>query len=105
MRVRSIQDIRTIIDSFIWQDDDAAGFNQWQRAGMKTLRIIYAIIRDMTEGQLSLRAMSLVYYTVIAIVPMLALTFSVLKGLGVHNSLEPFLLGTCLLYTSPSPRD
>jgi len=94
MRVRSLQDLRTIVDGFIWQDDDAAGYNQWQRAGMKALRIVYAIIRDMTEGQLSLRAMSLVYYTVIAIVPLLALTFSVIKGLGVHNSLEPFLLST-----------
>lgn len=94
MSVRSIQDLRTMVDSFVWQDDDAAGYNAWQRAGMKTLRILYAIIRDMAEGQLSLRAMSLVYYTVIAAVPMLALTFSVLKGLGVHNSLRPFLQGT-----------
>lgn len=94
MSVRYIQDLRTIVDRFIWQDDIAAGYNAWQRAGMKALRIFYAIIRDLTEGQLSLRAMSLVYYTVIATVPMLALTFSVLKGLGVHNSLRPFLQGT-----------
>ena len=36
--------------------------------------------------------MSLVYYTVIAVIPLLALTFSVLKGIGAHNTMEPALL-------------
>lgn len=65
----------------------------WQRTLVRTAQIFYAVIRDLGSGQISLRAMSLVYYTVIAIVPLLALTFSVLKGLGVHNTLEPTLLG------------
>jgi len=65
----------------------------WQRSGLRGLQIAFAVLRDITEGHLSLRAMSLVYYTIIAIVPMLALTFAVLKGLGVHNAMEPALLG------------
>lgn len=44
------------------------------------------------QGQLSLRAMSLVYTTLLSLTPLLALGFSLLKALGVHNSLEPFLL-------------
>jgi membrane protein len=48
--------------------------------------------RDLLDGQLSMRAMSLVYTTLLSMVPMLALGFSVLKALGVHNSLEPVLL-------------
>jgi membrane protein len=36
--------------------------------------------------------MSLVYTTLLSVVPFLALGFSVLKALGVHNSLEPVLL-------------
>ncbi|MFQ6024184.1 MAG: YhjD/YihY/BrkB family envelope integrity protein [Acidiferrobacterales bacterium] len=43
------------------------------------------------QGQLSLRAMSLVYTTMLSLVPLLAVTFSVLKAFGVHNQLEPFL--------------
>jgi hypothetical protein len=35
--------------------------------------------------------MSLVYTTMFAIVPLLALAFSVLKGLGVHRDFEPIL--------------
>ncbi len=64
----------------------------WQRIVIKALRILYAVIRDLKDGQLSLRAMSLVYTTVIAVVPLLALSFSVLKGFGLHNEVEPMLL-------------
>ncbi len=39
-----------------------------------------------------MRAMSLVYTTLLSLVPFLALGFSVLKALGAHNSLEPVLL-------------
>jgi len=61
--------------------------------GLKnSIRIFVAVLRDLRGGQLSMRAMSLVYTTVIAIVPLLALSFSVLKGFGMHNSLEPALI-------------
>lgn len=60
--------------------------------GLRALQVAYAVARDLAQGQLSLRAMSLVYYTVISFIPLLALTFSVLKGLGAHNSMEPALL-------------
>lgn len=64
----------------------------WHRFLLRSARISYAVIRDLGEGQLSLRAMGLVYYTVISMIPLLALTFSVLKGLGAHNAMEPALL-------------
>lgn len=54
-------------------------------------RYAFVLGRDLLEGQLSMRAMSLVYTTLLSIVPLLALAFSVLKALGVHNSLEPVL--------------
>lgn len=54
-------------------------------------KISLATYRDLTDGQLSLRAMSLVYTTLITLVPLLALSFSVLKGFGVHNEIEPWL--------------
>jgi membrane protein len=56
-------------------------------------RFAYAISRDFVEGDLTLRAMSLVYTTMLAIVPLLAFVFSVLKGLGVHRDFEPILQG------------
>lgn len=58
---------------------------------VRPLRYVYAIGRDLARGQLTLRAMSLVYTTLLSIVPLLALSFSVLKGLGYHHDLEPVL--------------
>jgi len=55
------------------------------------LRILFAVGRDMTSGQLNLYAMSLVYTTILSIVPMLALIFSVLKAFNVQDSLTPML--------------
>jgi membrane protein len=54
-------------------------------------RYAYALLRDLMLGDLSLRAMSLVYTTMIAIVPLLAFSFSLLKGLGFHRDLAPIL--------------
>lgn len=58
---------------------------------IKLLRLIYASVREFTEGELTLRAMSLVYTTLLSLVPLLAFSFSVLKAFGVHNQLEPIL--------------
>jgi membrane protein len=54
-------------------------------------RFVYALVRDLLEGQLTLRAMSLVYTTLLSVVPLLAFSFAVLKGFGVHRELEPRL--------------
>jgi membrane protein len=57
----------------------------------RILRYPYALIRDVIRGDLTLRAMSLVYTTLLSVVPLIALSFSVLKGLGYHRDLEPIL--------------
>lgn len=76
---------------FIWQSDKAY-LPPWKRKLFHILQVIYVLIRDLGEGQLTLRAMSLVYTTLLSIVPFIALSFSVLKGFGVHNQVEPMLL-------------
>ncbi|WP_218668194.1 YihY/virulence factor BrkB family protein [Vreelandella utahensis] len=57
----------------------------------RQLRVGYAVGRDLMAGQLNLHAMSLVYTTLLSMVPLLALSFSVLKAMGVHNQLTPVL--------------
>ena len=46
-------------------------------------QIAWLLLRDVAEGRLNLYAMSLVYSTLIAIVPLLAFAFAALKGLGI----------------------
>jgi len=75
------------IDQFIWGDAlDRRGLPG--RAVATVLRYLYAMLRDVFQGQLTLRAMSLVYTTLLSIVPLLAFSFSVLKGFGVHEDLK-----------------
>ncbi len=54
-------------------------------------RILYRVSDDFMQGQLTLRAMSLVYTTLLSLVPLLALSFSLLKAFGVHSQIEPLL--------------
>jgi len=77
--------------TFIW-DTSTEEIPAKYRPFISTLRIGHLVIRDLLDGQLTLRSMGLVYTTLLAMVPLLAVSFSVLKGFGVHNQLEPIML-------------
>jgi len=64
---------------------------KWRASTLRTVRLVLVLIRDLVSGELNLRSMSLVYTTLLSIVPLLALSFSVLKAFGVHNQIEPML--------------
>lgn len=77
------------IQAFLWPDSLPA--SPLAARGIMALRYVYALLRAYGQGELNLRAMSLVYTTMLAIAPLLAFSFSLLKGLGVHRQLEPLL--------------
>jgi membrane protein len=77
--------------AFLWRSDPAT-MPRLQAGFVHMVRIVYVLTRDLLDGQLNLRAMSLVYTTLLSMVPLLAISFSVLKAFGVHNQIEPFLL-------------
>lgn len=86
-----LQSVAERIDSLLWgRQTDAPP--RWQARLLWLARLLYALARDLTQGNLSLQSMGLVYTTLLSLVPLLAVSFSVLKGFGVHNQLEPFLL-------------
>ena len=58
---------------------------------LRLLRYPYAVLRDLSQGQLNLRAMGLVYATFLSLVPLLAFSFAILKGFGAHRDLEPII--------------
>jgi len=80
------------IDKLVWGDvlqkQGIAG-----RFVTGVLRNAYAVLRDILSGQLTLRAMSLVYTTLLSVVPLIAVSFSALKAFGVHKDIEPHLYG------------
>ncbi|SBT09023.1 Ribonuclease BN [Candidatus Accumulibacter aalborgensis] len=79
------------IESVVW-GSPAASLPSWRMRGVRVVQTVLILVRDLVDGQLTLRAMSLVYTTLLSIVPLLALSFSVLKAFGVHNQIQPMLL-------------
>lgn len=80
----------TPLRRLVWETD-LRRLPTWQSMPLRYLRILHAVIRDLAAGQLTLRAMSLVYTTLLSLVPLIAVSFSVLKGFGVHYRVEPLL--------------
>ncbi len=74
------------------QADHSTAQHQWRAVLSRLLRVAAAVWRELADGQLSLHAMSLVYTTLLSLVPLLAVSFSVLKAFGVHNQIKPLLL-------------
>jgi membrane protein len=58
---------------------------------LRVLRYPYAVIRDLMRGEINLRAMGLVYTTLLSIIPLLAFSFAILKLFGGHRDLEPII--------------
>src|SRR5512139_1501195 len=58
---------------------------------LRTLLYPYAVARDLAHGDINLRAMGLVYTTLLSVVPLIAFAFAVLKGFGAHRDLEPII--------------
>ncbi len=82
--------MRERINQYIWDYDSSdatAPRSPWRHL----LQILWMVLRDLMGGMITLRAMSLVYTTLLSIVPLLAVSISVLKGFGVHDQLEPTL--------------
>jgi membrane protein len=62
-----------------------SALNQWRRLARAVLQKYYA-------DQLSVRAASLSYWSLLSLVPFLAVSFSVLKAFGGQDLIQPFLV-------------
>lgn len=83
-------DLAAKLNGYLWETKPDS--SRWRMRFVQLSRLAYVLYDDIAKGQLTLRAMSLVFTTLLALVPLLAVSFSVLKALGVHNQIEPLLL-------------
>src|SRR3984885_2772373 len=60
-------------------------------ATLRLLRYPYAVVRDLARGEINLRAMGLVYTTLLTLIPLLAFSLSILRIFGGHRDLEPIV--------------
>jgi membrane protein len=87
---KGVHELLARLDAFVW-DDDLRELSGLRRYLVFVSRVLHLLIKELMGGQLNLRAMSLVYTTLLSIVPLLVVSFSVLKGLGEHGRIEPLL--------------
>lgn len=91
-RLRSLFDrSRDFLEHELWEID-AADRRWWRRFVLSLGQILTLVVRGFFADRCMLRASALTFTTLLSLVPLLALMFSVLKGLGVQNELEPLLL-------------
>ena len=74
----------------LWPESEPS--NPHLRKLLHAARYPFALLRDLASGDLNLRAMSLVYTTMLAAVPTFGFAFALAKALGLHNQLEPQLM-------------
>ena len=58
---------------------------------LRILQYPYAVVRDLSRGEINLRAMGLVYTTLLSFIPLLAFSFAILKIFGGHRDLQPIV--------------
>jgi membrane protein len=58
---------------------------------LRVLRYPYAVVRDLGRGEINLRAMSLVYTTLLSLIPLVAFSLAILKIFGGRRDLEPIV--------------
>lgn len=82
-----IERIITFFRTQLW-NYQLTNLPKWQSWGLKSLRILTLSLRDFFQDRCILHASALTYYTLLTIVPVLALAFGVAQGFGLEGILE-----------------
>lgn len=83
--------LRERIRSLLWERNPEE-LNLVQRLVLRQVQTAVLVVRDFSANQTLLRAAALTYYTMLSLVPLLALTFALLKAFGVQNLLQPLIV-------------
>ncbi|MEA3543868.1 MAG: YhjD/YihY/BrkB family envelope integrity protein [Thermodesulfobacteriota bacterium] len=83
--------LREKIKHLLWEQNPA-DLSFLQRILLRQVQTIALVSRDFSINQCLLRASALTYYTMLSLVPLLALTFALLKAFGVQNLLQPLII-------------
>lgn len=85
-----LQPVGRFIRTDVWHDPDPP--DHFRLFCYQALRVILLTVSGLRDQLVFLRASALCYSTLLAIVPLLAVAFSMLKGLGVHSQIEHLLV-------------
>lgn len=63
-------------------------FPRWQRGSIKILRICIMAVRDFVRKDLALRSSALTLFSIMSIVPVVAMVFGIAQGFGLESYLD-----------------
>ncbi len=87
-----IKKIKKFFEVDIWElGSQISGFLGWL---LKVLRVFIVSAQDFIEDKCSLRASALTYYSVLSLVPILALFFGIAKGFGLDEKLRSQIMNS-----------
>jgi len=79
--------IQRYLERDLWTIEASPG-HSLRRTAIGVVRLVVVLVRALTDRQLNLEATALVYRTLLSIVPLLAVAFSVLKAFGAQYRIE-----------------
>ncbi len=81
---------REFIETGLWRKDSSE-LGRLTRSAYGVLKIVVMTIREFIEQKATVRASALTYYTLLSLVPALALAFAIAKGFGLESLLTNYL--------------
>ena len=88
---KAIDDVMMFLKNDIWRIQ-LEGLGRLKMMAVKFIRIIILSIRGFQEDLLPLRASALTFYSLLSLVPVLAMGFGIAKGFGFQNMLQQRLM-------------
>src|SRR5512133_145168 len=75
------------LNELIWHTPKKE-ISRWESFLFKQLRIIMLAARGFRTDKVQLRASAMTYYSLLSLVPIVAIAFAIAKGFGLDKSLE-----------------
>ncbi|MBQ2321340.1 MAG: YihY/virulence factor BrkB family protein [Bacteroidales bacterium] len=78
------------VNNDIWSQDDRR-FGRFTRAAIHVAKIVVMTAREFLEQKAMVQASALTYYTLLSLIPVLALAFAIAKGFGLDSILQSYI--------------
>ena len=85
------QRVKKFIQTDIW-NTDLSNTSMIKRLLHSTIKILLVVFKGIKDDKIELRASALTFFTLLSIVPVLAMAFGIGKGFGLEKELEKQLL-------------
>lgn len=84
---RAVRRAREFLQSQVWEQE-LSGRSWIETFGIRQLRVGIIVVKGITSGNLALRASAMTYATLLSLVPLLVVAFTVFRALGGLPNLE-----------------